>query len=184
VTRFPAAYSPAAPATPDNDAHNGATVGRCAAPARTPRCATWPYFGRCSVKLFARWFPGLRQSSIRAGARFGFLPRRPGESPAPGSRSRAPLARAPVRGPDAPGQAGADRRGHVRPPARYCGGLRCSPYTSAVDYIVALIPSVGTGLLFYFVIRAFVNADRNEREAIRRLEEESLRKGAEQAPGA
>jgi hypothetical protein len=53
-----------------------------------------------------------------------------------------------------------------------------------VDYIVALIPSVGTGLLFYFVIRAFVNADRNEREAIRRLEEESLRKGAEQAPGA
>ncbi|GAA4287069.1 hypothetical protein [Georgenia daeguensis] len=53
-----------------------------------------------------------------------------------------------------------------------------------MDYLVALIPSVGTGLLFYLVIRAFVNADRNEREAIRRLEDESLRKGPEQAPRA
>jgi hypothetical protein len=64
------------------------------------------------------------------------------------------------------------------------GATRFAPYTRPVEYLVALIPSVGTGLLFYFVIRAFVNADRNEREAIRRLEEESLRKGPEQAPRA
>ena len=57
-------------------------------------------------------------------------------------------------------------------------------YTRAVDYLVALVPSLGTGLLFYFVIRAFVNADRNEREALRRLDEEEMRKGSEQVPGA
>lgn len=39
-----------------------------------------------------------------------------------------------------------------------------------MDYLVALLPSIGTGLLFYIVIRAIVNADRNEREALRRLE--------------
>ena len=53
-----------------------------------------------------------------------------------------------------------------------------------MDYLVALVPSLGTGLLFYFVIRAFVNADRNEREALRRLDEQEMRKGSEQAPGA
>ncbi|PFG39209.1 hypothetical protein ATJ97_1706 [Georgenia soli] len=53
-----------------------------------------------------------------------------------------------------------------------------------MDYLVALVPSLGTGLLFYFVIRAFVNADRNEREALRRLDEEEMRKGSEQVPGA
>lgn len=57
-------------------------------------------------------------------------------------------------------------------------------YTRAVDYLVALVPSLGTGLLFYFVIRAFVNADRNEREALRRLDEQEMRKGSEQLPGA
>lgn len=40
-----------------------------------------------------------------------------------------------------------------------------------VDYVIAVIPSIGVGLLFYFVIRAIVNADRNERKAIARLEE-------------
>jgi hypothetical protein len=53
-----------------------------------------------------------------------------------------------------------------------------------VEYLVALIPSLGTGLLFYFVIRAFVNADRNEREALRKLDEEALRKDSQQAHGA
>jgi hypothetical protein len=67
--------------------------------------------------------------------------------------------------------------------------VRCPPvkgptYTPGVDYLVALIPSLGTGLLFYFVIRAFVNADRNEREALRKLDEEALRKDSQQAHGA
>ena len=37
---------------------------------------------------------------------------------------------------------------------------------------MALLPSIGTGILFYVVIRALVNADRNERNALRRLDEE------------
>ena len=55
-----------------------------------------------------------------------------------------------------------------RPPPH--GGL--TPYTGAVDYVIALLPSIGVGLLFYIVMRTIVNADRNEREAIRRLDEE------------
>ena len=42
-----------------------------------------------------------------------------------------------------------------------------------VDYLVALIPSVGTGILFFIVIRAMVNADRNERAALERMDREA-----------
>ena len=49
-------------------------------------------------------------------------------------------------------------------------------YNRAVDYIIALIPSIGTGILFYVVIRAFVNADRNERAALERIEAEAVSK--------
>lgn len=45
-------------------------------------------------------------------------------------------------------------------------------YTPGVDYVIAVLPSLGTGLLFYIVIRSIVNADRNEREALRRLDDE------------
>ncbi len=45
-----------------------------------------------------------------------------------------------------------------------------------MDYIVALLPSLGTGLLFFIVIRALVNADRNERNAMKRMEAESGKK--------
>ena len=34
----------------------------------------------------------------------------------------------------------------------------------------ALLPSIGVGLLFWFVIRAILRADRSEREAERRAE--------------
>lgn len=34
-----------------------------------------------------------------------------------------------------------------------------------MDYFIALAPSLGVGLLFYFVIRAFITADRRERAA-------------------
>ena len=38
----------------------------------------------------------------------------------------------------------------------------------------ALVPSIGVGLLFWFVIRALLRADRREREAERRAEQELL----------
>jgi hypothetical protein len=38
--------------------------------------------------------------------------------------------------------------------------------------LAALTPPVGVGLLFYIAIRALVNADRNERTAMARLEAE------------
>lgn len=39
-----------------------------------------------------------------------------------------------------------------------------------MDYLIALVPSVGVGVLFYFVIRAIVQADRKERAALRELD--------------
>ena len=38
--------------------------------------------------------------------------------------------------------------------------------------LAALTPPVGVGVLFYLAIRALVNADRNERTAMARLEAE------------
>lgn len=36
--------------------------------------------------------------------------------------------------------------------------------------LAALVPSIGVGLLFWWAIRAVVNADRNERRAQARIE--------------
>ncbi|NMR20340.1 hypothetical protein [Cellulomonas fimi] len=36
--------------------------------------------------------------------------------------------------------------------------------------IAALVPSAGVGFLFYLAMRAVVNADRNERAALARLD--------------
>ena len=38
----------------------------------------------------------------------------------------------------------------------------------------ALLPSIGVGLLFWFVIRSLLRADRREREAERQAEQELL----------
>ena len=38
--------------------------------------------------------------------------------------------------------------------------------------LAAVLPSIGVGLLFWFVMRAVVNADRNERQAIARMDAE------------
>lgn len=38
------------------------------------------------------------------------------------------------------------------------------------EVLAALIPSLGVGLLFYLAIRALINADRNERTALARLD--------------
>ena len=48
------------------------------------------------------------------------------------------------------------------------------------EVLAALVPSVGVGVLFFLVIRALVNADRNERAALARLEaQERAQKAAE-----
>ncbi len=39
----------------------------------------------------------------------------------------------------------------------------------------ALVPSIGVGLLFWFAIRAVVQADRRERMAVARLDAEERR---------
>lgn len=49
---------------------------------------------------------------------------------------------------------------------------------SRVDHLLALVPSIGTGILFFVVIRAILNADRNEREALRRAEAEGSETGS------
>ncbi|WP_082515674.1 hypothetical protein [Cellulomonas sp. Leaf395] len=36
--------------------------------------------------------------------------------------------------------------------------------------LAALLPSIGVGLLFWFAIRALVNADRTERQAMARMD--------------
>lgn len=45
--------------------------------------------------------------------------------------------------------------------------------------VAGLVPSVGVGLLFWLAMRKIVRADRNEREALERLEAE--RDGAGQS---
>lgn len=42
---------------------------------------------------------------------------------------------------------------------------------SDMDYVVALLPSIGVGTLFAVVMRAILLADRRERAAARRFEE-------------
>ena len=46
----------------------------------------------------------------------------------------------------------------------------------------ALIPSIGAGLLFWFVMRAIMRADRGERKAEREAERAYLARRAEEKP--
>jgi hypothetical protein len=45
--------------------------------------------------------------------------------------------------------------------------------------LAAILPSVGVGLIFWFAIRALVNADRTERQALARMDA-AERRAAEQ----
>jgi len=45
-------------------------------------------------------------------------------------------------------------------------------YHEGVDYIVAVTPSVGVGVLFFIIMRIIFTADRREREAARKWERE------------
>ncbi|WP_324650397.1 hypothetical protein [Georgenia sp. H159] len=39
-----------------------------------------------------------------------------------------------------------------------------------MDYVVALLPSIGVGILFIVILRAILKADRRERAAFREFE--------------
>ncbi len=47
--------------------------------------------------------------------------------------------------------------------------------------LTAVIPSIGVGVLFWFAMRAIMNADRTERRAIARMEREEEQRAAETA---
>ncbi len=52
-----------------------------------------------------------------------------------------------------------------------------------MDYFIAIAPSLGVGLLFYIVIRAFVTADRRERASEAQLRKEIAERLREEADG-
>lgn len=41
-----------------------------------------------------------------------------------------------------------------------------------MEYLAVLLPSAGVGAVFYFAMRALFNADRSERQALARAEED------------
>jgi flagellar biosynthesis/type III secretory pathway M-ring protein FliF/YscJ len=49
--------------------------------------------------------------------------------------------------------------------------------------VAALIPSIGVGLVFWFVMRAVIHADRRERQAVARLEAQERAPHESPAPG-
>jgi threonine/homoserine/homoserine lactone efflux protein len=50
-----------------------------------------------------------------------------------------------------------------------------------VPALAALLPSIGVGVLFWFAIRALVNADRTERQALAKMDADE--RAAELAAG-
>jgi hypothetical protein len=40
--------------------------------------------------------------------------------------------------------------------------------------LAALLPSIGVGLIFWFAMRAILNADRTERRALARMDREAV----------
>lgn len=51
--------------------------------------------------------------------------------------------------------------------------------------LAALLPSIGVGVIFWYVMRALVNADRTERAALARMDAEEAARAAKaiSAPG-
>ncbi|GCD20690.1 hypothetical protein ACFO3K_12385 [Cellulomonas algicola] len=47
--------------------------------------------------------------------------------------------------------------------------------------LAAILPSIGVGLIFWFAIRALVNADRTERQALARMDAEERRAAQQEA---
>lgn len=46
---------------------------------------------------------------------------------------------------------------------------------------IGLLPSIGVGLLFWYVMRAVVRSDRNERDALAKIDKEDAAKAADNA---
>jgi len=51
-----------------------------------------------------------------------------------------------------------------------------------MEWVIALAPSVGLGLLFYIAFRAIIHADRRERAAIAKMEAEEQAQQAVEQP--
>lgn len=51
-----------------------------------------------------------------------------------------------------------------------------------MDAVIAVIPTLGLIVLFWFVLRAILHADRNERNAVQRLEREIGQEGSAASP--
>lgn len=51
-----------------------------------------------------------------------------------------------------------------------------------LDALGALVPSIGVGLLFWFAIRAMINADRRERAALAKLDAAEREMATEMPP--
>lgn len=55
---------------------------------------------------------------------------------------------------------------------------------SVLPYVLAIVPTVGVGTLFYFVIKSILEGDRRERLAQARWEAEQDRRGGSPRPAA
>ena len=53
---------------------------------------------------------------------------------------------------------------------------------SVLPYVLAIVPTVGVGALFYFVIKSILEGDRRERLAQARWEAEHDRRGGNPGP--
>ncbi|WP_199921760.1 hypothetical protein [Psychromicrobium lacuslunae] len=42
-----------------------------------------------------------------------------------------------------------------------------------MEYLAVIVPSLGVGLVFFFAMKAIFNADRAERQALARAEQEA-----------
>ena len=52
--------------------------------------------------------------------------------------------------------------------------------STVLEVVAAAVPSIGVGLVFWFAMRAIIQADRRERSALARLDaEESARAAAD-----
>jgi hypothetical protein len=50
--------------------------------------------------------------------------------------------------------------------------------------LAALLPSLGVGAIFWYAMRAVVNADRTERAALARMDAQDAARGSRVIPGA
>lgn len=59
-----------------------------------------------------------------------------------------------------------------------------APMDSVMPYVLALVPTIGVGTLFYFVIKSILEGDRRERLAQAKWEAEQDRRESAEAAGS